>query len=96
MNEEDRRRKLSEAYETLHLALQAILYDEDPAGFGRSVGAPENEYAAEASHLIALLRGHTRVEDVGRVLFDVFKQNTPSLTARVYEAWRQFNELTLG
>ncbi len=51
----NRTRALSRAYQDFNRRLMTILYEEDPAGVGSSVGAPEDEYAAEAAELVVRL-----------------------------------------
>jgi aryl-alcohol dehydrogenase-like predicted oxidoreductase len=72
-----REKQLSRAYEELHAALSAILYEEDPLGAGSSVNSPTDEYDGEAARLAASL--HQTDGDVRTALDRVFSQDPEAL-----------------
>lgn len=91
MTETPRQARLLRAYHQLRETIEAALYEEDPAGFGATVAAPRDEYAAETSRLITQLKDCETIDDVRLVLIRIFTTASPSLVRRVHEAWSRFS-----
>jgi hypothetical protein len=92
MTDQPRDDKLSDAYSRLHEALTSVLYNVDPEGMGRTVGAPEDEYSGIATTLCNSLRGTANSDDVRGVLETIFGSDLVSdeLVAQVYAVWVAF------
>jgi hypothetical protein len=92
MTDHPREGKLSDAYSRLHKELTSVLYNVDPGGMGRTVGAPEDEYSGIATTLCNSLRGTASSDDVRGVLERIFGADlvNDELVAQVYSVWGSF------
>jgi hypothetical protein len=82
------KRRMSKAYLLLHREVSAALYEEDPEGFGSTIGSPEDEYETEAARLIASI---SQLEgDVAAAVASNFSQAPERLIQRVEAAWRRY------
>jgi hypothetical protein len=86
----ERNEALGLAYKQLCEELSGALYDEDPAGMGRSAGAPRDEYDGEAARMAAALRGVRSLEEIASRLRSTFGECSPSLLERVERAFAKF------
>lgn len=81
---------LTRAYEALCEELNTALYEEDPASMGSNVGAPRDEYAAEAARLAVNVRSSSSRADVERELLKMFGVAPSPLLERVEKALAKF------
>ena len=88
------KRELVQAYRALCNELSGILYEEDPAGIGKSIGTPDDEYDSEAADLASALKDATSREQIERVVLQTFRATSPALVARVERAVTQFRMKT--
>jgi len=93
MTKDERDRQLSDAYHQLQTEITTALYNADPEGMGRSVGAPEDEYSGAAATLCSRLKGAISRGDVRRALETIFGADLvrDDLVAQVYAAWDAFS-----
>jgi hypothetical protein len=85
-----RQKALSLAYEQFRAELSAILYHEDPVSIGDAIGAPQDEYDAEAARLAAAIRSMRTRTEVAEQLHHMFGTTTDILSDKVYRAVRKF------
>lgn len=85
-----RTKLLTSAYREFKEALSRALYEEDPAGMGASVGAPLDEYDAEAARLAVALRNCVSRKDVAEALTTMFGSAPVPLIERVFAAMLRF------
>ena len=92
MTNQPREGKLSDAYRRLHTELTTVLYNVDPEGMGRIVGAPEDEYSSVATTLCNSLRSAASSDEVRGVLETIFGADLvhDELVAQVYAVWGSF------
>ena len=86
---------LTRAYQQFCSELSRVLYEEDPARMGTSVGAPHDEYDGEAVRLAAALRDARSDEQVERVLIQAFHGAPARLVERVGRALTKFRWRTM-
>jgi len=81
------KRRMSKAYLALHREVSAALYEEDPEGFGATIGSPADEYDTEAARVIAAL---SKMEgDVRTALDSMLTRPTKRLVERIAKAWHE-------
>lgn len=85
-----RNEALTRAYEALCQELNIALYEEDPASMGSSVGAPRDEYAAEAARLAATIKSSGSPDEVESHLREMFAATSDALVQRVEQALAKF------
>jgi hypothetical protein len=81
---------LKSAYKELSEELSAILYDEDPAGMGSTVGAPRDEYDGLAARIAVALRGVRSREKVTSYLEESLGKCSTDLVERIDKALAKF------
>jgi hypothetical protein len=81
---------LGRAYQQFCQELSNVLYEEDPALMGKSIGAPLDEYGAEAARLAAALKNAQSSGEIERVVVGVVRQVTPLLLQRIERAVTKF------
>jgi hypothetical protein len=85
------RKELALAYERLCDELSRVLYEEDPARIGKSIGAPRDEYNEEAARLATALRTVSSRDEIEQVLQQVFHTKSTALVERVERAMTKFH-----
>lgn len=86
----NRRHAMTQAYQQFCAELSAVLYEEDPGGFGRSVGAPLDEYASSAARLAVALKDAADGHDIAMRLHETVGTSTDQLIERVAAALSKF------
>jgi len=86
-------------YPKLFEEVSAILYRHDPIGIGIALGAPPDEYAAEAGTIIPRLKECRSEEDVVRVVLEEFqrwfgqdagaKERYAKPSREIWQAWQR-------
>jgi len=88
------KRRMSKAYLALHREVSAALYEEDPEGFGATIGSPADEYDTEAARVIAAL---SKMEgDVRTALDSMLTRPTKRLVERIAKAWHEYGGKAAG
>lgn len=68
-----------------------VLYEEDPQGFGISIGAPADEYSAQASELLVELSRMGRDDEIESLIRREFPEASGSLVNQLSEIWRDYS-----
>ena len=84
------KKNLARAYQQLCDELSRVLYEEDPARMGKSIGAPRDEYDGEAARLATGLRNTTSRDQIEQLLQQVFHTTSTTLVERVERAMTKF------
>jgi hypothetical protein len=87
---ESKEQQVTAAYLRLIQRFMAILYEEDPEGFGSTIGAPRDEYSNEAAKLAAELR-----QNQGNIhaALAVWPSSSERLIERITSAWDEFDSV---
>jgi hypothetical protein len=89
-----RNEAMARAYKQLLNELSAILYEEDPASMGSTVGAPLDEYDGPAARLAAALHEVRARDEIASRLREMFGDCSESLAERVDRALAKFRMLS--
>lgn len=84
------KKDLARAYEQLCDELRTVLYEEDPARMGKSIGAPRDEYDGEAVRLATALRNTRSRDQIEQLLRQIFHTTSTTLVERVERAMTKF------
>lgn len=85
-----REETLRSAYIEFCRELSKLLYEEDPAMMGRTVGAPPDEYDSEAARLASSLRDAQTRDQVSLRLQEMFGPISDAVVTRVDDALAVF------
>lgn len=87
---QSKKKRATAAYQELQSELSRVLYEEDPAGIGKTIGSPLDEYDGEAGRLAAALRPDASRHEIESVLEQLFHTRSTVLTERVKRAITKF------
>jgi hypothetical protein len=82
------KRRMTKANLALHGEVSAVLYEDDPEGFGATIGAPLDEYDTIAARLIAAIRDLDG--DVPAAANSMYSSLSEASVDRITRAWQTY------